>query len=107
MPLPFWLALAFLLVSTTFAAFHVFRNVREVSRTFKIFGPALEGTTDELNRSLETLSRNSEEMGSSMPRLETSLARLRTSVARASILAAAVQDARDSLRRLVAVYPRK
>ena len=76
-------------------------------RTFRSFRGEMDRTMERLTVSLDELERNSQELGSSTPKLEASLARLRVSLARGAVLQAAVQDVRDSVGRLTAVYPRK
>jgi hypothetical protein len=107
MPVPVWISLFVLLVVTTLGTFHLFRRVRALLRAFKTFGGAMDGVLHELTGSLDRLSRNAESFGSATPRLDASLGRLQVSLARAAVLRAAVQDARDSLGRLAAVYPCK
>jgi Flp pilus assembly protein TadB len=107
MPPLVWIALLVLLFATTLGSVHVFLRVRRFWRTFKTFGPALDGTLRELTSSFDRLTTNMDAFGSSTPRLNASLERLRRSQARAAVLRAAVQDVQDSLGHLSAVYPRK
>ena len=107
MPLPFWIALAVLVIAIVAGAIHVFLRGRTFLRTFKSFSGEMDRTTETLTRSLNELERNSQELGSSTPKLEASLARLRVSLARRAVLQAAAQDVLDSLGRVTAVYPRK
>jgi biopolymer transport protein ExbB/TolQ len=96
-----------LLLASTVGAVYVFLRLRRSWRAFKSFGPALDGSIQQLTASVERLSQNMEAFASATPRLEESTKRLQHSLARAAVLRSAVQDARDSLGRLTAVYPRK
>jgi uncharacterized membrane protein len=101
------IALSVLLLASTAGAIYVFLRLRRSWRDFKSFGSALEGSIQQLTTSVERLSRDMEAFASATPRLEESTERLQHSLARAAVLRAAVQDARNSLGRLTAVYPRK
>jgi ABC-type transporter Mla subunit MlaD len=106
-PSPVWISLILLLVAVTFAAFHLFRRARTLLRAAKSFGPALDESMREITRLQEELARNGEALDAGTQRLDASLARLRVSLARAAVLAAAVQEVRDSLDRVAWAYPRK
>jgi hypothetical protein len=107
MPLPFWIALALLVIATIAGAIHVFLRGRAFMRMFKSFSGEMNRTMERLTLSLDELEHKAQELGSSTPKLEASLARLRVSLARRAVLQAAVQDVLDSLGRVTAVYPRK
>jgi hypothetical protein len=104
-PLPVWIALIALLSSLTAGAAFVFLRLRRLWRTFKSFGSALDGTVRELTGSIDRLGSRTDALGSS--ELEPSLKRLRRSLAQAAVLSSALQEARESLARVTAVYPRK
>jgi len=107
MPLLVWIPLALLLLALTAGSVYVFLRVRTFLRTAKIVGTQLDGTLRDLTASADRLSANMEEFNAAVPRLEASIERLERSLARVAVLQAAVQDARESLGRLTAVYPRK
>lgn len=107
MPPPVWIALVLLLFASTVGSVYVFLRLRRFWRILKSFVSTLEGSFQQLTASLEQLAGNAETFGAASPKLDASLARLRGSLARAAVLRAAVEDARDSLGRLTAVYPRK
>jgi hypothetical protein len=107
MPLLVWIGLVVLLFALTAGALYVFLRARLAWRTAKSFVPALDGSVRDLTRSLNRLADNAESIRDGTPRLDASVARLQRSVARLNVLRAAVDDARDSLGRITAVYPRK
>jgi hypothetical protein len=105
--LSIWIALAVLVLAPTCGAVFVFLRVRALLRTFKSLGSTLDGATRDLNATLARMTRNSERLGEAPPRLEQALARLKVSLAQLSVLKAAIDDARDSLKRLTSVFPAK
>jgi outer membrane murein-binding lipoprotein Lpp len=107
MPLLVWISLALLLLAVTAGSVYVFLRVRTFLRSAKSVGTQLDGTLRDLTASADRLSANLEELNATVPRLEASVERLERSLARAAVLQAAVQDAKESLGRLSAVYPRK
>ena len=107
MPLPVWIGLFVVLFSLTAGAVYLFLRIRSLWRTFKRFGPAVDGATRDLTGSLERLAINAEAVGSGTPKLQASVERLQHSLARLAVLQAALDDARDAFGRLTAVYPRK
>ena len=107
MPLLVWIGLLVLLFASTAGVVHVFLRARLAWRTLRSFGPALDGTVRDLTQSLDRLAGNAQSMGSGKPQLDASVKRLERSLARLQVLRAAVDEARDSVQRLTAVYPRK
>jgi hypothetical protein len=105
--LSIWVALAVLVLAPTCGAVFVFLRVRALLRSFKSLGSALDGATRDLTAGLDRMTRNSERLAGASPRLEQPLDRLRVSLAQLSVLKAAIDDARDSLKRLTAVFPAK
>jgi hypothetical protein len=102
-----WILLALLLLALTAGSVYVFLRARAFLRTAKSVGAQLDGRLREVTASADRLSANMEEFNAALPRLEASVEQLERSLARAAVLQAAVQDARESIGRLTAVYPRK
>ena len=106
MPL-FWLALAVAVVaivasviSTTLKGLEAFRGVKRLGGAVTSEIARIEQVSGEIERHLALAA----ESGS---RLDAKLAQLRRSRARLNVLQSAIDEVRDSLGRVTAVYPRK
>ena len=106
MPL-FWLALAVAIVAVIASAIYVTLKGREAFRgAKKLNGRSRTGSSGSSGRAarssgISTLAAESGE------RLEAELAQLRRSRARLNVLTSAIDEVRDSIGRVTAVYPRK
>jgi hypothetical protein len=107
MPLPVWIALAFLLLAATAGAIYVFLRARSFMRIAKSVSNEMDGAVHYLERSVDELSLKMKTAENATPRLEASVERLRRSVARLMVLRTAVQESLEPLAWLAAVYPRK
>ena len=98
-----WIGLA---VGALAFGFGVYRAVREFVGAFRALHALQRATTG----ALETLARSAERLAGhpdAAAKLGPTLARFASSRARLSILLAAVDEVRDSVGRVTAVYPRK
>jgi septal ring factor EnvC (AmiA/AmiB activator) len=102
-----WLALAVAVVAVVAASINVTLKGREAFRGAK----RLSGTvSSELERIEEATGQIEEHLAraeASSARLETALDRLQRSRAQLNVLRSAIDDVRDSIGRVTAVYPRK
>jgi hypothetical protein len=98
-----WIGLA---VGTLAVAFGVYRAVRGFVGALRAVRDLQKGTLG----ALESLARSAERLANHpdlSPRLEPALARFNRSRAQLAMLLAAVGDVRDSIGRVMSVYPRK
>jgi hypothetical protein len=102
-----WLALLVLVVSVTAgAAFVVFRALA-LWRSVKSFAAALENAVTAVVATAARLTAEAEALGTTLPRVEQRVSQLQVSLARLAVLRAAVQDVRDAIAGVTAVYPSK
>jgi len=99
-----WVGLA---IGVLAVAFGVYRAVRQLLDLFR----SLKRLRRESARALEELMRAAERLADKVPdpgtKLQPALERLARDQARLNVLLAAVDDVRDSVGRVSAVYPRK
>ena len=103
----FWASLAAALVLPAIGIFVVVRRGLALWRDLKRGGKALLDGLDALGARVEKTSAAAERLGAATERADPSVARLRISLARLAVLRAALDDVRDSVGRVTAVYPRK
>ncbi len=106
MPL-LWLSLAVAVVATIASA--VFATLRglEAVRAFKRLGHAVSDGIERIETSSGKIEAHLAQAAESGSRLDGELAELRRSRARLNVLTSALADARASVGRITAVYPRK
>ena len=98
-----WVGLA---IGVLTVAFGVFRAVRQLVDVFR----ALRRLKREIANGLEQLGRSAERLGDhpdAAAKLQPTLTRFARDRAHLNVLLAAVDDVRDSVGRVTAVYPRK
>jgi hypothetical protein len=98
-----WVGLA---IGVLAVAFGIYRAVRQLIGVFR----ALRGLRNETARGLDELVRSTERLAQhpdAAAKLQPALARFARDRARLNVLLAAVDDVRDSVGRVTAVYPRK
>jgi hypothetical protein len=102
-----WIALGLALVAAAVGIFLAVRAGLEFRHELRRFRLAvvlkLEGVADRT----EVLVAASATASTAPQRLEPSVGRLRTSLAELAVLTSAVQDVRDAVDRVTAIYPRK
>ena len=102
-----WLSLAVAVVGTIGSVIYLTLRGLESFRAFK----ALSRSTSDGLRRIEASSAQIEQhlarADASTSRLEAEIAQLRRSRARLNVLTSALDDVRDSVGRITAVYPRK
>ena len=103
----FWASLAVALVLPAIGIVLVVRRGLALWRDLKRGGKALSDGLDSLAQRVERTSAAAEGLGAVTGRAEPSAARLHVSLARLAVLRAALDDVRDSVGRVTAVYPRK
>ena len=103
----FWAALAVALVLPAIGIVLVVRRGLALWRDVKRGGKALFDGVDALAQRVERTSAAAEGLGAVTERAEPSVSRLQFSLARLAVLRAALDDVRDSVGRVTAVYPRK
>jgi hypothetical protein len=106
-PLYVWIALLLVIAVSIVGIAIIVTRALTLWRTFKAFGRATDDTMARLAASLDRMDAKSATLGSGMPRLEAALARLQSDLARLAVLRQAVQDARESVGWILAIYPRK
>jgi hypothetical protein len=106
MPL-FWLALAVAIAAVIASSIYLTLKGREAFRGAKRLGGAVSGELDRIERASSQIEQHLTFAAESGSKLEAELAQLRRSRARLNVLTSALADARASVERLTAVYPRK
>jgi hypothetical protein len=102
-----WFALLVLVASVTAGAAFVVLRALALWRTIKSFAAALENAVTAVVTTAARLTAEAEALGTTLPRVEQRVSRLQVSLARLAVLRAAVQDVRDAVAGVTAVYPRK
>lgn len=106
MPL-FWLSLAVALVVVVASVVYSTRKGLEVFRGVKRLGGAVSSEVERIEQVSAQIERHLALAAESGSRLDAKLAELRRSQARLNVLRSAIDEVRDSLGRVTAVYPRK
>jgi hypothetical protein len=106
MPL-LWLSLAVSVVATTASAVHATRRGLETFRAVKSLGRDASDGLARIEASAARIEEHLAAAAESGSRLDAELAQLRRSRAQLNVLRSAIDEARDSLGRVTAVYPRK
>ena len=106
MPL-FWLALAVAIVAVIASAIYVTLKGREAFRGAKKLNGEVADGLERIERASGEIERHLTLAAESGERLEAELAQLRRSRARLTVLTSAIDEVRDSIGRVTAVYPRK
>jgi hypothetical protein len=103
----FWLALAFAVVATIASVVVATRRGLEAFRAFKSLGRASSEGLARIDASTARIETHLALAAESGARLDAELAQLRVSRARLNVLRSAIDEVRDSVGRVTAVYPRK
>ena len=98
-----WIGLAIGVLAVAFGVYRAVRQVLELFRSLKRLRRESAKALDELTRAAEQLARHP----SAGPKLEPVLAQLGRDRARLNVLLAALDEVRDTVGRVTAVYPRK
>ena len=98
-----WIGLAIGVLAVAFGVYRAVRQVLELFRSLKRLKRESAKALDELTRAAEQLARHP----SAGPKLEPVHAQLGRDRVRLNVLLAAVDEVRDSVGRVTAVYPRK
>jgi len=106
MPL-FWLALAVAIVSVVASLIYVTLKGLEAFRGAKRLGGTVTGELERIELATGEIERHLTLAAESGARLETELEQLRRSRARLNVLRSAIDEVRDSIGRVTAVYPSK
>jgi hypothetical protein len=106
MPL-FWLALAVAIVAVVASSIYVTLKGLEAFRGAKRLGGTVTDEVERIERTTGEIERHLALAAESGSRLEAGLAQLRRSRARLNVLTSAIDEVRDSIERVTAVYPRK
>ena len=106
MPL-FWLALTAAIVAVVASSIYVTLKGLEAFRGAKRLGGTVSDEVERIERTTGEIERHLALAAESGSRLEVELAQLRRSRARLNVLTSAIDEVRDSIGRVTAVYPRK
>jgi len=106
MPL-FWLALAVAIVAVVASSIYLTLKGLEAFRGVKRLGGQVTDEVDRIERTTGEIERHLTLAAESGARLDAELAQLRRSRARLNVLTSAIDEVRDSIGRVTAVYPRK
>ncbi len=106
MPL-FWLALAVAIVVIVASVIYSTRKGLEAFRGFKRLGNAVSTEVERIEQASAQIERHLALAAESGSKLDAKLAQLRRSQARLNVLRSAIDEVRDSVGRVTAVYPRK
>jgi hypothetical protein len=102
-----WAGLALLVAAFFSGALFAFVRGRTAYRAFKTAGSDVTGGLERISRDADAIVTKLERLAAGGARLESALARLAVSRARLKVLTAAIDDVRDAIRRVTAIYPRK
>ena len=106
MPL-FWLSLAVAIVTIVASVIYSTRKGLEAFRGFKRLSKAASSELERIEQVSAQIERHLALAAESSSRLDVKLAQLRRSQARLNVLRSAIDEVRDSVGRVTAVYPRK
>ena len=106
MPL-FWLALAVAIVVIVASVVYSTRKGLEAFRGAKRLGGTVSSELERIEQASAQIERHLALAAESSTRLDAKLAQLRRSQARLNVLRSAIDEVRDSVSRVTAVYPRK
>ena len=106
MPL-FWLALAVAIVATVASIVYAALNGLEAFRGGKRLSGVVSSELERIEEGTAQIERHLALAAESSSRLEAKLAQLRRSQAQLNVLRSAIEEVRDSVGRVTAVYPRK
>ena len=106
MPL-FWLALAVAIVPIVASSIYLTREGLEAFRGAKRLSGAVTDEVERIERTSGEIERHLTLAAESGARLDAQLAQLRRSRAQLNVLTSAIDEVRDSIGRVTAVYPRK
>jgi len=106
MPL-FWLALAVAIVAILASSIYLTLKGREAFRGAKRLNGAVSVELERIERASAEIEQHLARAEASSARLDAGLAELRRSRARLNVLTSAIDEVRDSVGRVTAVYPRK
>ncbi len=106
MPL-FWLALAVAIVTVVASLIYVTLKGLEAFRGAKRLGGTVTGELERIELATGEIERHLTLAAESGARLEIELEQLRRSRARLNVLMSAIDEVRDSIGRVTAVYPSK
>jgi hypothetical protein len=106
MPL-FWLALAVAIVAILASSIYLTLKGREAFRGVKRLGGQVSEELERIERASGEIEQHLARAEASSARLDAELAQLRRSRARLNVLTSAIDEVRDSIGRVTAVYPRK
>lgn len=102
-----WAGLAVLVVAFLGGAVFAFLRGRTAYRALKTAGREVTGGLDRISRDAEAIVAKLERLSADSARLDAALRRLAVSRARLKVLTSAIDDVRDAVGRVTAVYPRK
>jgi hypothetical protein len=102
-----WAGLALLVAALVGGAVFAFVRGRTAYRTLKTTGSEVTGGLERISRDAEAIATKLEQLAAGGARLESALARLAVSRARLKVLTSAIDDVRDAIGRVTAIYPRK
>jgi hypothetical protein len=103
----FWLALAVALVVTVASIVYATLKGLEAFRGAKRVGGAVSSEVERIEQASAQIERHLALAAESGSQLDAKLAQLRRSQARLNVLRSAIDEVRDSVGRVTAVYPRK
>ena len=106
MPL-FWLALAVAIVATVASIVYATLKGLEAFRGLKRLGGQVTSEVERIEQASGEIEKHLALAAESGSQLEVKLAQLRRSRARLNVLTSAIDEVRDSIGRVTAVYPRK
>ena len=106
MPL-FWLTLAVAIVVTVASIVYSTRKGLEAFRGAKRLGGVVSSELERIEQASAQIERHLALAAESGSKLDAKLAQLRRSQARLNVLRSAIDEVRDSVGRVTAVYPRK
>jgi hypothetical protein len=106
MPL-YWLALAVAIVAIIASSIYVTRKGLEAFRGVKRLGAAVTTEVERIEQVSGEIERHLALAAESGSKLDAKLEQLRRSRARLNVLTSAIDEVRDSVGRVTAVYPRK
>ena len=102
-----WLSLAVAVVVTIVSAISTTRRALETFRAFKSLGRATSDGLERIEVSAARIESHLALAAESSARLDAELAQLRRSRAQLNVLRSAIDDVRNSVDRVISVYPRK
>lgn len=102
-----WAGLAVLVAAFLGGAVFAFARGRTAYRTVKTAGSDVSDGLQRISRDADVIVTKLERLAGDSARLEAAVARLSVSRARLKVLTSAIDDVRDAVGRVTAIYPRK